>query len=499
MALKEEIGTLRKALEATNKPAPVAMETSEGPVGRKRKALGDVAVSGKDGFESFRETMEKSLFEITSILQKLRVHVGELKKHSADHGAPSPFPNHPDWAPNVFAFKKANREAEEKKCDRYERTLKRKRCSASNHGSAAHTGCVVAAYAAYASRDKANAEAESDGDAVASTLFLGDIEPDPTDGEDEMEPDSTDDEASNDLPESMQLLQAQLPAPSHHMGGFSRNLQARMQEKYLEKCRAYNALQERYLIMENELRDLRAKRSSEANGAAAAWGYAAIAGHSEKVAYYTGLPNKETFAWVVSVYRTACPSVETMSHEDQVLLVLMRLRLDIHLCFLADLFKINKNYVSTIFESALTTLVSELKGLVVWPDDVAFHAWQPKIFQCQRFRHVRVIIDSTEIRLERASASTAQSTTWSQYKNSNTIKVLVGITPNGLISYISECWGGKISDKQLVLQTDFTKYLDYGDEVMADRGFNVTEELAVLGVKVMIPAYTKGKKPAFPS
>ncbi|XP_049518348.1 peroxynitrite isomerase THAP4-like [Dermacentor silvarum] len=228
-------------------------------------------------------------------------------------GAPSPFPNHPDWAPNVFAFKKANREAEEKKCDRYERTLKRKRCSASNHGSAAHTRCVVAAYAAYASRDKANAEAESDGDAVASTLFLGDIEPDPTesdgdavastlflgdiepdptesdgdavastlflgdiepdptDGDNKMEPDSTDDEASNDLPESMQLLQAQLPAPSHHMGGFSRNLQTRMQEKYLEKCRAYNALQERYLIMENELRDLRAKRSSEANGAAAAW------------------------------------------------------------------------------------------------------------------------------------------------------------------------------------------------------------------------------------
>ncbi|KAH7946083.1 hypothetical protein HPB49_020225 [Dermacentor silvarum] len=404
-------------------------------------------------------------------------HHCALHLYLINSGAPSPFPNHPDWAPNVFAFKKANREAEEKKCDRYERTLKRKRCSASNHGSAAHTGCVVAAYAAYASRDKANAEAESDGDAVTSTLFLGDIEPDPTDGEDEMEPDRTDDEASNDLPESMQLLQAQLPAPSHHIGGFSRNLQARMQEKYLEKCRAYNALQERYLIMENELRDLRAKRSSEANGAAAAWGYAAIAGHSEKVAYYTGLPNKETFAWVVSVYRTACPSVETMSHEDQVLLVLMRLLLDIHLCFLADLFKINKNYVSTIFESALTTLVSELKGLVVWPYDVAIHAWQPKIFQCQRFRHVRVIIDSTEIRLERASASTAQSTTWSQYKNSNTIKVLVGITPNGLISYISECWGGKISDKQLVLQTDFTKYLDYGDEVMADRGFNVTEEL----------------------
>nr|XP_054929285.1 uncharacterized protein LOC129386077 isoform X2 [Dermacentor andersoni] len=271
------------------------------------------------------------------------------------------------------------------------------------------------------------------------TVSLSPHRPQAGDGEDEMEPDTTDDEASSDLPESMQLLQAQFPTPSHHMGGFSRNLQTRMQEKYLEKCRAYNALQERYLIMQNDFRDLQAKRSSEANGAAAAWGYAAIAGHSEKVAYCTGLPNKETFALVVCVYRTACPSVETMSYEEQVLLVLMRLRLEIHLCFLADLFKISKNYVSIIFESALTTLVSELKGLVVWPDDVAFRAWQPKIFQCKRFRQVRAIIDSTEILLERARASTAQSTTWSKYKNFNSVKVLVGITPDGLISYISEC------------------------------------------------------------
>lgn len=71
--------------------------------------------------------------------------------------------------------------------------------------------------------------------------------------------------------------------------------------------------------------------------------------------------------------------------------------------------------------------------------------------------------------------------------------MLVGIAPNGLISYISECWGGKVSDKQLVLLTDFTKKLEYGDAVMADRGFNVTEELAVLGVTLVVPAYTKGK------
>ncbi|KAL1466273.1 hypothetical protein MTO96_026784 [Rhipicephalus appendiculatus] len=86
MTLKEEIGALRKGLEVTSKSAPVAMETSAGPVGRKHKAVGDVSVLDKDGFESFRETMKKSPAEITSILQQLRVDVGELKKQSADHG-----------------------------------------------------------------------------------------------------------------------------------------------------------------------------------------------------------------------------------------------------------------------------------------------------------------------------------------------------------------------------------------------------------------------------
>lgn len=226
-----------------------------------------------------------------------------------------------------------------------------------------------------------------------------------------------------------------------------------------------------------------------------AWGYHRIAGNSEKVSYYTGLPNEQAFEWLVSIFaRSAqCVPSQGLSQEDQVLLVLMRLRLDVHLCFLADLFHIGKNSVSKLFETVLTVLVAELKGLIVWPDDISFNAWRPKAFQ-GKFSRVRVIIDSTEIRLEKASATTAQSATWSPYKNSNTIKVLIGITPNGLISYVSECWGGKVSDKQLVLKTDFTSKLDYGDEVMADRGFNVGHELAALGVTLVVPAYTKGKK-----
>ncbi|KAH9360206.1 hypothetical protein HPB48_000087 [Haemaphysalis longicornis] len=164
------------------------------------------------------------------------------------NGAPSPFPDHPDWAPSVFAFKKADPAVLTKKCDRFERSLKRKRVS--------------------------------------------------------------DDAAPCDSAEDLQFPQPGSPGPPRHTGVLSNNHQLHMQEKYVKKCLEYNALQEKVTALEKELEDLRAK-GSFGDEDAAPWGYAKIAGNSDKVAYYTGLPNEETFRWVVSLYKNSCCSVET--------------------------------------------------------------------------------------------------------------------------------------------------------------------------------------------
>ena len=37
-------------------------------------------------------------------------------------------------------------------------------------------------------------------------------------------------------------------------------------------------------------------------------------------------------------------------------------------------------------------------------------------------------------------------------------------------------------------------FLWYGDAVIADQGFNIGDELAIQGVKLIIPAYTRGKR-----
>ena len=42
---------------------------------------------------------------------------------------------------------------------------------------------------------------------------------------------------------------------------------------------------------------------------------------------------------------------------------------------------------------------------------------------------------------------------WSNYKHNSTITFLLGITPQGTISFVSDCVGGHITGKEIVAQS----------------------------------------------
>ena len=54
-------------------------------------------------------------------------------------------------------------------------------------------------------------------------------------------------------------------------------------------------------------------------------------------------------------------------------------------------------------------------------------------------------------------------------------------------------FGGRASDKLITQQSGFLDLSEYGDLVLADRGFLIEEELASRGARLTIPSSRKGK------
>lgn len=117
----------------------------------------------------------------------------------------------------------------------------------------------------------------------------------------------------------------------------------------------------------------------------------------------------------------------------------------------------------------------------------------PEVFK-KEYPNTRIIIDATEFFIERPSSLLNQSCTFSNYKNRNTVKVLIGITPSGAISYVSQTYEGSISDRRLVELSGLLQLLEPGDEIMADKGFLIQDLLAPLGVRLNVPPLLESKK-----
>ena len=106
---------------------------------------------------------------------------------------------------------------------------------------------------------------------------------------------------------------------------------------------------------------------------------------------------------------------------------------------------------------------------------------------------VAFAIDCFEIFLDRPLNPLARDQALSPYKHHDTMKYFIGITPEGTVSFISEGWGGRASDKHLTENSGILDHLTPGDTILVDRGFGIQESVGLYCSTIKIPAYTQEK------
>ncbi|XP_072219756.1 uncharacterized protein [Leuresthes tenuis] len=214
----------------------------------------------------------------------------------------------------------------------------------------------------------------------------------------------------------------------------------------------------------------------------------------EKVKYYTGLPSYATFQVLLCYVTPFLPRGETeLTHFQMVLLIFMRLRLDLPMEHISHVFGVPPQTATAAFDDTVSVLYARLSLLVHWPDRKRLWVSMPRQFVETFGEHLAVIVDCIEVSIERPSNIEPLGQTLLNHKHSRTLKYLIGITPQGVISFISKGWEGRRSDKEISESCGFLDKLMPGDFVLAGRGFDIEESVGMMCAEVKMPAFTESR------
>ena len=126
------------------------------------------------------------------------------------------------------------------------------------------------------------------------------------------------------------------------------------------------------------------------------------------------------------------------------------------------------------------------EGFMSVPSTLKNKKTLPECFK--EFSNTRIVLDCTEVKVCIPGKLDEQNKTWSSYKHSNTFKALVGVAPNGTVTFVSRLYGGCASDKAITIDTKIMEKMSSGDTVMVDKGFKI-HDLAAQGVGINIPPF----------
>ena len=219
-------------------------------------------------------------------------------------------------------------------------------------------------------------------------------------------------------------------------------------------------------VLTNELRSVQGKL--EYHRAACLLTVEAIKKDDVRTKFYTGLSTWYLFTVLFNFLSQYVRKPRQLTLINELFLVLL-LRLNLHSDDLAFRFGVSLSSVSRIIHKLLDVMYTRLNVSIRWPEREVVRKTLPEAFK-KHYPKVRCIIDCSEIFIEYPTSFKAQSQTYFHYKKHNTVKFLIGITPAGVICFLSQYWGGRVSDQELTRSSGFLDRVQPDDIILADRG-----------------------------
>ncbi|XP_029558546.1 uncharacterized protein LOC115155760 isoform X1 [Salmo trutta] len=215
----------------------------------------------------------------------------------------------------------------------------------------------------------------------------------------------------------------------------------------------------------------------------------------EKVRFYTGLPNYfvfETVMWLLAPHMNGTKNMVKLSKFQQLLLTLMRLRLDLKNQDLAYRFGVKVGTVTrTVLRMVNVMSTTLVPTAVFWPSRAELRKNLPAALH-STYPDCAVIIDCFRVTLEKPG-SEVNLLCQGASAGSNTLKYMIGMAPQGVVTFVSRGSPGSVSDKSLAEGCGFLGKLLPGDVVLADKDLDIGESVAAHGALLKITGSDGGE------
>ncbi|KAJ8671176.1 hypothetical protein QAD02_002435 [Eretmocerus hayati] len=181
------------------------------------------------------------------------------------------------------------------------------------------------------------------------------------------------------------------------------------------------------------------------------------------------------------------------SLRERIVLTLCKLKVCLSYECIGVLFGVSKTTCHKYFVEMVPLLACVLEEAIYFPDGDEIKYNSPVYFK--DFQDTGIILDCTEIPVENSKCLQCRLRMYSHYKGRQTLKILLGVTQSGLISFCSKAYGGRASDKSIFLQSGLLDRLTpHKDAIMVDKGFQIMKDCEARNIKVYRPPFAKSNE-----